>query len=300
MVNLVPAHPRFLERFSGDLYQESAVSEFGPFASDEGADLLAEWSTRVDELSSATTLRELLLNGVENAGGESWNAITTGRADDDLTISAGFVLLRLTGQIDHEGSRVVIDALLRSRERSPFGQPAFDRMIADLGGTVLLGSELSDELREMLDPDFGPPVLGERTAWFVLETVRWRLPRGVLLPTKYLQRLGRLKRQLNDDPAWWRWWDASHPGDPTTLDAELRWATTAPRSSVRSDVNNGRTEARVVVGVSIVELDNLRTSNSAAAHTSQSHAEMARDHIGRIMKRVTQSLELPPHPELPR
>ena len=78
----------------------------------------------------------------------------------------------------------------------------FDVMLADLGGLAPSKPALSDELRERLDPDLGPPVHCERTVWFIVEAVRWNLPRRVLLPNKHLQHLRHLHRQVNDAPAW--------------------------------------------------------------------------------------------------
>lgn len=54
-----PVHPAFAAHFTDPLYDDPA-GEFAPFGSDEGADLLAEWSDRPGDLREDSTLRRLL------------------------------------------------------------------------------------------------------------------------------------------------------------------------------------------------------------------------------------------------
>ena len=104
---LPAAAPAFTQHFTDPLYEDPA-DEMAPFGSDVGSDLLYEWDERRDELTSRTTVADLL----EDA------PVTLADLDDPEDVdsaafasSAGFTLLRLTGQIDDAGKTLALKAL---------------------------------------------------------------------------------------------------------------------------------------------------------------------------------------------
>lgn len=116
--SLPEAAPAFAAHFTHPVYEDQA-SEIAPFGTDEGWDMLHEWAERRDELTAATTVRDLLVDsgfeGIEEEldvpeqssipqpGGQTDAAV--------VTIGAGFTLLRLTGRIDREGRALTLKAL---------------------------------------------------------------------------------------------------------------------------------------------------------------------------------------------
>lgn len=145
-----PLHPGFADHFSADVYSDLGA-QFGPFGSEEGYDMLSEWSGRNFELSPSSTVRDLLAGAQEDAVAEDTDDEDTGSVDsvffdvlgntadpaddvvDEATIvlGAGFTLLRLTGHIDAEGEQVTLEAL--DAVESFYGsQPEFDQMRQDL------------------------------------------------------------------------------------------------------------------------------------------------------------------------
>lgn len=97
-------HPTFRRFFTHELYDD-ASNEFAPFGNDEGADILAEWLVRRHELSSRSTVRQLL-DDVTHGGASEFAQAALAGLDDDVDfaiIAIAFALLRLTGQIDAEG-----------------------------------------------------------------------------------------------------------------------------------------------------------------------------------------------------
>lgn len=115
---LPEAHSAFATHFTDPVYDDPA-SEFAPFGSDEGWDLLYEWAERRDELASITTVAGLIdesgfggvvtqLDTPEGPG----VPVPGGQVDAaTVTIGAGFTLLRLTGGIDEAGRQQVLKAL---------------------------------------------------------------------------------------------------------------------------------------------------------------------------------------------
>ncbi|RKT79478.1 hypothetical protein DFJ68_2951 [Terracoccus luteus] len=115
-----PVHPAFAAHFTDPLYDDPA-GEFAPFGSDEGADLLAEWSDRPGDLREDSTLRRLLAEAFTDPS--DLDDVLGGLArptDDDagddvdtatMVVGAGFTLLRLTGQVDDEGRELVLAGL---------------------------------------------------------------------------------------------------------------------------------------------------------------------------------------------
>lgn len=98
-------NPEYAAHFTHPLY--SAVSgEWAPFSSDEGSDLLWSWEQRVDELSDRSTVVDLI-PGAEPGQEEPVTDVEWAIE----VLGAGFVLLRLTGQIDPNGRRLVMEAL---------------------------------------------------------------------------------------------------------------------------------------------------------------------------------------------
>lgn len=57
-VDLGPKHPSFAAHFRDGIYDDPA-DDFAPFGNDEGADLLADWADRADELDSGSTLAQI-------------------------------------------------------------------------------------------------------------------------------------------------------------------------------------------------------------------------------------------------
>lgn len=293
VVKRVPMHPTFRANFTSSIYR-SRTEEYAPFGSDEGSDLLEEWSDRITELSEHTTLQTILLDGAENHDA-LWNEFHQPSPPTDLdaiAIASGFVLLRLTGRIDDDGRALVLDALQRSRRHSPLGQRWFDQMISDLGGQVPDAPAMSDELREMLDPDFGAP--SERHSWlFLAHDPTARRP-----PSAYQQHLSWLRRNLNDREEWWRWWDAGFPHQPTVLDGWITFDTKPRRTSVRSAVDGDWRWITVSIGASDAAFAHLDRQQMAAY--SLSFVEEARSHISTILSAAAKKHGLGAHPEIPR
>lgn len=122
------AHPAFAAHFTDPIYDAEA-DEFAPFGTDEGWDMLHEWGDRRAELRPGTTVADLIEGsglsefvtqldveegpGIPEPGGQVDAAV--------ITISAGFTLLRLTGQIDDAGRQRTLKALdiLIERYESP-------------------------------------------------------------------------------------------------------------------------------------------------------------------------------------
>ena len=50
-----PADDAFTDHFTSPIYDDPA-GEFAPFGTDEGADLLADWAARTDELGPTSTM----------------------------------------------------------------------------------------------------------------------------------------------------------------------------------------------------------------------------------------------------
>lgn len=98
------AHPAFSEHFADSLYDD-LEGEFTPFGTDEGYDLLAEWSQRRDELRTGS-LEDIL------GEAELYEALDEGDVDAATIVAgAAFTLLRLSGQIDPRGRDHAVRAL---------------------------------------------------------------------------------------------------------------------------------------------------------------------------------------------
>lgn len=94
----------FAAHFTDPVY-EDVSNDLTPFGSDEGADILAEWDQRRDELGPRSTVADLL-------GDDPFEY----QSSDDIyslmeVQGAGFTLLRLTGQIDPAGKRATLKAI---------------------------------------------------------------------------------------------------------------------------------------------------------------------------------------------
>lgn len=132
------AVPGFAAHFSDPMYEDPA-NEFAPFGSDEGSDLLYEWSERRDELTRQTSVADLLnqdafdeLVGQLEVPETSPVPIPLGQIDSAVILqSAAFTLLRLAGQIDDAGRTAALKALdiLIARYDSP---PELVRQRSDL------------------------------------------------------------------------------------------------------------------------------------------------------------------------
>jgi len=133
-----PADDAFTEHFTSPIYDDPA-GEFAPFGNDDGADLLADWAVRTDELGPTSTVRDLLADGFDDP--VAVDGMFAELDDEDgidtafIVVGAGFTLLRLTGQIDDEGRTGVLRALL-ALETSYGEQPELTRMRDDLESFV--------------------------------------------------------------------------------------------------------------------------------------------------------------------
>ncbi|MEJ5946372.1 hypothetical protein WDZ17_13825 [Pseudokineococcus basanitobsidens] len=110
--------PDFAAHFTDPLYDDPA-SDFAPFGNDEGADLLAEWAERREELGADSTVAEVLEEEGPDGTADELNvpvpasgAVPDGLVDAAMRVQgAGFTLLRLTGRIDERGRRDTLKAL---------------------------------------------------------------------------------------------------------------------------------------------------------------------------------------------
>lgn len=115
---LPTAHPAFSAHFTDPLYDDEGA-EFAPFGTDEGWDLVMEWGERRDELTAASTVRDVVEDDelYDEALAELGRVPAEGEDAPDLVdtativVGAGFTLLRLTGRIDEEGKQLVLQAL---------------------------------------------------------------------------------------------------------------------------------------------------------------------------------------------
>jgi uncharacterized protein YfeS len=133
-----PADDAFTDHFTSPIYDD-AGDELAPFGTDEGADLLADWAARTDELGPTTTVRDLLADGLDDPA--DVDGMLAELDDEDgvdaatVVVGAGFTLLRLTGQIDDEGRAAVLRALA-ALEAFHGEQPQLSRMRDDLESFV--------------------------------------------------------------------------------------------------------------------------------------------------------------------
>ncbi len=290
-------HPAFKVKFTSPLYR-SRSDDFAPFGSDEGALMLDEWSARTEELSDTTTVRDVLLDGAADPDG-LWAEFIQEPAGGELdvfVIAAGFVLLRFTGQIDDQGRELVLAALQRSREMYPMGAPHFDQMTADLGGEVPTTPAMSDELREMLDPNFGPPL--PRHSWLFLSASRWVDSKDLELPVSYRHQLNRLRKKLNADPQWWEWWDAGFPGEAVVLDMAIEFSDSPRRSYLGSSRDRDWRWIRARVGAPTGPIADM--SRKQLDTPAMEFARLANDHVAAVVGAVAAKHRLGPRPELPR
>lgn len=96
--------PAFAAHFTDPIYRDVGL-ETAPFGSDEGADMLAIWDERRDELRPDSTVADVL-------EGDPEEYLSHQEVDSAVAVqSAGFTLLRLTGQIDAAGKRATLAAL---------------------------------------------------------------------------------------------------------------------------------------------------------------------------------------------
>ncbi|MBZ4498603.1 hypothetical protein [Dermacoccus sp. Tok2021] len=124
-------HPQFESHFTHRIYNDPG-DDFAPFGSDEGSDVLARWTRRRDELTTASRVRDLYESD------EEWNdaVLAVESSFDDaieeaiLILAHAFTLLRLTGYIDPEGRQAAlqsIDRILLDTDNAPeYLQQKFD------------------------------------------------------------------------------------------------------------------------------------------------------------------------------
>lgn len=108
--NDTPA-PAFTAHFTDPLYEDKG-DEFAPFGSDEGAELLAEWEDRREELDSSSTIATVLEcepDAVRTVYGEMDGV---DGLDTAMQVrSAAFVLLRLVGHLHEPDRQLALEAL---------------------------------------------------------------------------------------------------------------------------------------------------------------------------------------------
>ncbi|SOC54200.1 hypothetical protein [Ornithinimicrobium cerasi] len=100
---LPAAHPNFSQHFSSPIY-EDVVSEFAPFGSDEGYDVVFHWAGRREEIGSYSLDEILQADGI---GGDCENNPEVAV----ITVASAFTMLRLAGSIDEAGRRRALRAL---------------------------------------------------------------------------------------------------------------------------------------------------------------------------------------------
>jgi hypothetical protein len=120
------AAPAFAAHFTDPIYEEVS-DDTTPFGSDEGADMLAIWDERRDELGPHSTVADVL-------EGDPQEYLSSNTFDDAMAVqAAGFTLLRLTGHIDAEGKQATLAALDQLMSTDMFGEnPSMIRQRDDL------------------------------------------------------------------------------------------------------------------------------------------------------------------------
>ena len=123
---MAKAAPAFAAHFTDPIYEEVS-DDTAPFGSDEGADILATWEERRDELSADSTVADVL-------EGDPQELLRSNTFEDAMTVqAAGFTLLRLTGHIDAEGKKATLAALDQLMSPDMFGEnPSMIRQRDDL------------------------------------------------------------------------------------------------------------------------------------------------------------------------
>lgn len=128
--DLGPKHPSFAAHFRDPIYDDPA-DDLAPFGNDEGADLLADWADRAEELDSGSTLIQIAPEWFEN-GPLVPDDLNEEDVDlNDVIIGAGFTLLRLTGQIGEQDRALVLRAL-DIRDGTYGQEPQTQQMRTDL------------------------------------------------------------------------------------------------------------------------------------------------------------------------
>jgi uncharacterized protein YfeS len=123
---MAKAAPAFAAHFTDPIYEEVS-DDTSPFGSDEGADMLATWDERRDQLGPDSTVADVL-------EGDPQEFLSSNTFEDAMAVqAAGFTLLRLTGHIDAEGKRATLAALDQLMSLDRFGKsPAMIRQRDDL------------------------------------------------------------------------------------------------------------------------------------------------------------------------
>ena len=109
---LPEAHENFTRHFTAPFYEDVA-GEFAPFGSDEGWDTLHDAAEKRAELTSGSTVADVL-EIVDAPATGGWGESPTAEEwyeDATFVAAAAFTLLRLTGQIDETGRVRALEAL---------------------------------------------------------------------------------------------------------------------------------------------------------------------------------------------
>lgn len=123
---------RYANHFTGDLYSDDSPSDFGPFATDEGADIFAAWEGKADALSQGGRVRDILAEDVEDID-EFIELLTNGDPGmDAIVIGAAFTFMRLTDRLDEEGRKLALEAIGRSQEFYGRAATDFNQIATDI------------------------------------------------------------------------------------------------------------------------------------------------------------------------
>jgi uncharacterized protein YfeS len=297
-MDLPTGHPRFLADFDNPLYSDTS-GDFATFGTDEGADLFAEWSHRINELSETTTLRQLLDDGVHLPAPSAVDELTeVGPDGDSIIISARFTLRRLTGHIDDEGRQFLLDALTRSTSHTPSGLAEFNQMAKDLNGSRHEPLQ-HDATRETAEAPASKPLPpASRHVWLSVYANREEHGTTMRLPNAYRQHLGWLTTQLNQDRDWWAWWDHGR-GHASVLSGWIDWnSTPRPKPKLRTRMSAGTEMVNVTIEVPTAEVTALDANE--LARFSMNHVLLARRHVEQLLASVIGEDSLTTPPSLPQ
>lgn len=109
-LDLPPAVPAFKAHFSHPHYDDQG-DDLAPFGSDEASDFFwGDWSSRLDEVCPKTTLAWVLEDSGFPGDSREYEPFK-GFDDAELLLTAGFIVLRYSGQIDPAGKALMLKAV---------------------------------------------------------------------------------------------------------------------------------------------------------------------------------------------
>ena len=130
--SLPAPHPAFAAAFTADFYLDQG-DDYAPFGSDEASDSVAELLQMRRRIVPTTNLRPLVAVALEEEPASVFENLDTDEEHvNAVVIGVGFLLILLTGRIDDEGRRQVIEALERQEQIYGEDTDIFRTMLADL------------------------------------------------------------------------------------------------------------------------------------------------------------------------